>query len=830
MVLQHISQEDIHNITSGQVIIELSSVIKELLENSLDAHAGTISITFKRFGLDGLEVTDNGDGMEKEDFEQLCLKNYTSKLESFESLVDVKTLGFRGEALNSICNVSDMVITTATAKEAPKGSELTFDKFGKLINQKIVNQSKGTTVKISNIFKDLPVRKLNLEKHYRREFQHCLNVLTPYLLILNNVRFVISNIDATGKKKIVMKTGGNRLVKDNLINVYGSSGLQGIEAIDFSLDLDDTYSIHLNGLVSGASIGNGRLTKDRQFIYINKRPVQFKRANKLINHIYKKFNYLQNPVFVIDFEINENLLDINVTPDKSTILLSNKYENLLMDKLESILENHWDNQGTYKIPIDESSTEKIQHRNSSLAQPKLESFALFQEDAEVNDIQSYDEVEIVQRSSIRNSRVSSQQTEADSDNILEVQVDDDTQVVSICETESITETKCPLTSSICQSNDSMGLEENIIKSQLKTPKTISAKILENHELGCYHTPTRDDPLVENDCHTDTDLISDEPLENITILTSSVKDDKVEEGANLLNTDLLVSNSQPLFVTEELDEVEKEHSNHKTIGTEAISIVKHRIRVLENDVSFKFNKRRNISKTRAATHTVKTCDFADRTASEALLGLSIHKNDFINMDIVGQFNKGFIIVHKKDTDDILIVDQHASDEKYNFEQLNEKTVFKNQPLVVQQKLDLSSVERLTILNNLNAFERNGFKFKTAVKEEGEDTGQEELYLTSLPYSKNTIFNLSDLNELIQLVQDRSSTANAVPRPSKVRSMFAMRACRSSIMIGQSLSRSRMENIVQNLSTLDKPWNCPHGRPTMRHIVKIDQWSPFEDDYL
>ncbi|ODQ46210.1 hypothetical protein PICMEDRAFT_18974, partial [Pichia membranifaciens NRRL Y-2026] len=208
-----------------------------------------------------------------------------------------------------------------------------------------------------------------------------------------------------------------------------------------------------------------------------------------------------------------------------------------------------------------------------------------------------------------------------------------------------------------------------------------------------------------------------------------------------------------------------------------------------------------------------------------LGLSIHKNDFNNMKIVGQFNKGFIIVYKRDTDDILIIDQHASDEKFNFEKLIDETVFENQPLVVPQKIDLNTIERLTILNNLKIFEKNGFKFKTCVVgEEGEVESEveaehfkrEELYLTALPYSKNTIFDLKDLNELIQLVEEKGASTMSIPRPSKVRSMFAMRACRSSIMIGSSLSRLKMETVVQNLSALDKPWNCPHGRPTMRHL--------------
>ncbi|ODQ46211.1 hypothetical protein PICMEDRAFT_26699, partial [Pichia membranifaciens NRRL Y-2026] len=324
--LRRISKEDVHNITSGQVITDLNNIVKELVENSIDANSTSINVTFKKLGSEGLEVSDNGDGIKVEDFPNLCRKNYTSKLENFEKLIDVKTLGFRGEALNSICNVSQVSILTAEASKAPRGYDLTFDKEGDLVAQKLINQSKGTTIKINDIFKNLPVRRLHLEKHSRKEFQKCLQTLMSYLLILTNIRIIVYNVDASGKKKIMMKTAGNSFLKDNIINVYGATGLQGLEEIDLKIDLDEKYSIKITGLLSNSSIGSGRLSKDRQYLYINQRPVEFKKIMKLVNDVYKKFNYLQYPMVLLNLEIHEHLIDINVTPDKKTILMSNKYE------------------------------------------------------------------------------------------------------------------------------------------------------------------------------------------------------------------------------------------------------------------------------------------------------------------------------------------------------------------------------------------------------------------------------------------------------------------------------------------------------------------------
>lgn len=833
MVLFRITDEDIHSITSGQVIIELASIIKELLENSIDANSTSISITFKRYGLEGLEISDNGNGIKQDDFQNLCLKNYTSKLENFESLTDTTTLGFRGEALNSICNIGKMVIITATASDSPKGFELYFDKFGRLTGQKIVGQSKGTIIKVSEIFKDLPVRKLNLEKHYRREFQNCLNLLTSYLLILTDVRIIITNIDISGKKKLIMKTTGNKLIKDNIINVFGSTGLQGMKDVNLVMKLDETYSVKIDGMLSGASFGDGRLTKDRQYIYINKRPVKFQKLIKLINQIYKKFNYLQNPVVILNIELDVKLLDLNVNPDKSVVLISNRYETILFERIESVLEDFWDNSGTYSIPVDEVVQEKICKRNIRTNQPRLESFTLFKDNEDIEHLETVDHGDNSTRVSIRNSRVISKE------NISLPAVEKNEIIPNKINPEGseIFETNLSDNSNYYDSNEGKKitkLESEIEQAQLSCIDEIN----ETNDEGLDITSkiNASDMTTENP----STILDENPIESesVNLIDSSIlKFDHSESCCGLPASNLESEDQDQVQVSNtDLDNNLKEESiisakTIKVVDEKVVDICKHLVRIPEQEMLLP-NKRKCLNKKRLNTiDNIKASDFTDKKASEEFLGLSIHKSDFNSMDIVGQFNKGFIITYKKDTNDILIIDQHASDEKYNFENLVNKTILKNQPLVMPQKLDLNSMERLVIINNLEVFEKNGFKFR---EETGEaDTNnkkQEELYLTSLPFSKNTTFNLKDLSELIQIIQDNGSATNAVIRPSKVRAMFAMRACRSSIMIGKPLNKSKMKVVVQHLSTLDKPWNCPHGRPTMRHLVKIDQWKSFEDDYI
>jgi len=185
-----------------------------------------------------------------------------------------------------------------------------------------------------------------------------------------------------------------------------------------------------------------------------------------------------------------------------------------------------------------------------------------------------------------------------------------------------------------------------------------------------------------------------------------------------------------------------------------------------------------------------------------------------MSIYGQFNLGFILAGLGS--DLFIIDQHATDEKYNFETLQKNTVIKSQAMVIPQKLELTSVNESILIDNLPIFEKNGFKFE--IDESAKSTCK--VSLISLPMSKNWTFGKEDIDELIFMLSEVGSENVDNFRPSRVRAMFASRACRSSVMIGTSLSKQDMVRLVTNMGTIEQPWNCPHGRPTLRHLVNLN----------
>lgn len=133
MSIQGIDAASVHRLTSGQVVTDLQTCVKEIVENSLDAGATSIEVRFKNYGLASIEIIDNGSGIAPADYDSVALKHYTSKLASFDDIATVRTFGFRGEALSSLCALCESVtVVTATESEAPMGTILEFDVRGRV--------------------------------------------------------------------------------------------------------------------------------------------------------------------------------------------------------------------------------------------------------------------------------------------------------------------------------------------------------------------------------------------------------------------------------------------------------------------------------------------------------------------------------------------------------------------------------------------------------------------------------------------------------------------------------------------------------------------------
>lgn len=169
-----------------------------------------------------------------------ALKHYTSKLSSYDELTSLKTFGFRGEALSSLCALSNFHILTARSNEAPKGTRLDFEISGKLKGTQVVAGQKGTTVVVENLFMNLPVRRRELQKNIKREYGKVLGILQAYACISITARISVSNLMAKGKKVVVFATKTNSTTRENIASVYGAKIMPSLIPVNLNFEMQSS--------------------------------------------------------------------------------------------------------------------------------------------------------------------------------------------------------------------------------------------------------------------------------------------------------------------------------------------------------------------------------------------------------------------------------------------------------------------------------------------------------------------------------------------------------------------------------------------------------------
>jgi len=301
-----------NKISAGEVVERCSSVVKELVENSIDAKATEIKIELIEAGTKEIKVVDNGIGMDNIDAVMAFNRHATSKVIVEEDLYNINTLGFRGEALASIASVSD--ITLKTCKDEI-GTKVVIS-GGKLISVENSDSRIGTEITVANLFYNTPARLKHLKSLYT-ELSSITDYVNKIALSHPEIKFVLSN-----NNNILLNTDGS----NNLLKTIKS--IFGIEVAKKMLDIDaedDDY--HITGYVSLPEVH--RSSRNNMVTLVNGRVVRNAEVNKAINdsyHSYKPDN--RYPITVINIELDPNLVDVNIHPTKMDVKFS-KLEELL---------------------------------------------------------------------------------------------------------------------------------------------------------------------------------------------------------------------------------------------------------------------------------------------------------------------------------------------------------------------------------------------------------------------------------------------------------------------------------------------------------------------
>ena len=848
--IRPISKDSIHRICSGQVVLDLAGAVKELVENALDAGATNIEIRLKDHGAESIEVVDNGTGVSPENHEALTQKYATSKIHAFDDLLSLNSFGFRGEALSSLCALSELTVTTRTESE-DVATRLTYDRRGGVVSRETVARAVGTTVSVRGIFEPLPVRHKEFTRNLKREYGKLLTLLQAYALVSSGVRIICSN-QSGGKhaaRATVIHTQGNGSVRQNVATVFGAKTIQAMVPVD--AELEGGVGCRLVGFVSKAASGCGRGAGDRQFFFVNGRPVDLPRFAKTINELYRAFCPNQCPMAVLDFKMPTDAYDVNVTPDKRKVMLHD--EDALLRAARAAIETVYE-PSRYTYAVGEGATatdaaEKVKGEPADAAARLADAErpspmetdagettrgdgggdASTREDASTRgDVkrEPMDFADFGMGSGGAASRPQSKQTalggfgftrektamalgggwrtretareREDDARRRELQGVDHGRAMHDDGDDDGDEEYVPPGGVPDEEDEEAALEEDRRRRRAKRAR-------ESTRPGAATLDARPAPDAADDVDGDARAIS-------------------EPGAATL--DAPVTRQSPRYAAndDDGDAWVKEEPEEARTDAPITRVSSYRgapipfVSAKLGDVRAAKRRRRDARRRRSARAGVEgggsaparatgASAYAAASVAEALvadvvpdddrdavpgstndprrddsdpLGPALHegdvaanrelervfrKGDFSRMRVVGQFNLGFILAALGD--DLFIVDQHASDEIYNFERLQRETTLNRQPLMAPAPLDLTAAEEQTVRRHMPTFLANGFGFCDV--EERANGGWKNacgccLALRTVPFSKGTTFGVKDVQELIGMLDGGEYALPARSQPS------------------------------------------------------------------
>lgn len=354
MSIQVLDQETINKIAAGEVIERPSSVVKELVENAIDAGATAVTIEIKDGGISFIRITDNGSGISKDDIPMAFLRHSTSKIKSIEDLMNVSSLGFRGEALSSIAAVSQVELITKTADDFT-GSRYVIE-GGNEISLEEVGAPDGTTFIVRNLFYNTPVRRKFL-KTAATEAGY-VNALIEHLSLSHpdiSFRFINNNQNK-------LHTSGNMNLKDIIYGVYGRDITSNLMEIS-----GKTQDVEITGFIGKPVICRGN--RGYENYYINGRYIKSSIITKAIEEAYKGYIMPHNyPFTAIHFKINPSIMDVNVHPTKMELRFS-KNEFVYRFVLETVKECLANRELAARVKLPDSKPYQAPH-----IEPPRESF------------------------------------------------------------------------------------------------------------------------------------------------------------------------------------------------------------------------------------------------------------------------------------------------------------------------------------------------------------------------------------------------------------------------------------------------------------------------
>lgn len=351
-----LDEQTIDKIAAGEVIERPSSIVKELVENAIDAGATAVTVEIKEGGISFIRITDNGSGIEAEQIPTAFLRHATSKIRTAEDLLDVTSLGFRGEALSSIAAVCQVELISKTP-ESLTGVRYQIE-GGKEKNIEEIGAPSGTTFLVRNIFYNTPARK---------KFLKTPQTETGYISELME-RMALSHPEVSFKfiagSQVKLHTSGNHRLKDIIYNIYGRDITNNL------LEVEKTFEngMKITGFIGKPVVSRGNRNFENYFV--NGRYIKSKIISKAIENAYQSFMMKHKyPFTVLHFQIDTELLDINVHPTKMELRFAEN-EKLYQDVYQTILDTLSQKEMIVQVSVGKEKKEaRLPEKKESIPEP-----------------------------------------------------------------------------------------------------------------------------------------------------------------------------------------------------------------------------------------------------------------------------------------------------------------------------------------------------------------------------------------------------------------------------------------------------------------------------
>ena len=792
----------INKIAAGEVIERPASVIKEMVENSIDAGANNITVEIKNGGISYIKITDNGKGIAQDDMEIAFERHATSKIRSAEDLSTVTSMGFRGEALASIAAIANVEMISKTENQEI-GYRIVVE-GGDVLEKEEVGCRTGTSITVKNLFFNTPVRYKFLKKDYT-ESGYIEDAITRIALVHPEIAIKLIN---TGKT--IIQTNGSGDLKSVIYNIYGKNIAEGILPVKYEYE-----DIKVEGVIGKPEIA--RSNRSNQLFFVNKRYIKDKTLSAATEQAYKgmipigKFGFV-----VLDIEMNPAKVDVNVHPAKLEVRFeeeSKVFQAIYHAIKDALLKGDLVADTTKEGETLQNDKGLFQLRNTNNGQIR----AYIEKESEIKT----------------NAKEEKENIKKDIANII-------TDTGKPINTADILEKLKTLRQTIkkeVEENPGIKLNNNYIEMDKQlTNKENSEKeeIEKTVEVNAIIENNQEENDKEKDKDSTQNILSEE-VENKNVNIETAQNNKTNNEQNEQenniesNQDININqeneNNQENQYSEKQETSENSENTQNTIPQEkeiedkkeTLKELEKQIEKLEDnknneplDFDEMYQKLFNTKPIKEETKEENKTNAIDIVKDNTSLFEEIEEYKKIPYKFIGIVFKTYIILEMGK--EMYILDQHAAHERIMYEKVKKNyysdSSKDSQMLLLPDVITLTHKEMDIAKENIAMFEKAGFSL--------EEFGENTMKLTGVP----TVCIDLDTKELFLETLDEINTVARTAKQEKEEKFIATVACKAAVKAHMALTREEVDSLMDKLLELPNPFTCPHGRPTAIKMTQYD----------